>query len=148
MEPISIERSIWINAPRERVWHAITDPKQVEAWFSPGTQWEYTRLELGGRLFHRNPETGEEMYAQVVDVLDPPNELATRADSDKPSVTTYTLVEENGGTRLLFRYSGYEWMDEATRKERLNQDSMGFDLMLGNIQALIEGRPLPNPGGF
>lgn len=29
MERIAIERSIWINAPRERVWLAITDPDQV-----------------------------------------------------------------------------------------------------------------------
>lgn len=24
MEPIKVERSIWIDAPRERVWQAIT----------------------------------------------------------------------------------------------------------------------------
>ena len=29
MEKLTIERSIWIAAPRERVWQAVTDPAQI-----------------------------------------------------------------------------------------------------------------------
>jgi hypothetical protein len=54
----AVERSIWIAAPRQRVWSAITDPLQIEMWFSPGTSWKLTALEVGGRLFVPDPETG------------------------------------------------------------------------------------------
>ena len=35
MAPISVERSIWIAAPRERVWQAVVEPEQVAQWFLP-----------------------------------------------------------------------------------------------------------------
>src|SRR5262249_22152466 len=53
----AVERSIWIHAPRERVWTALTDPVQVEQWFSPGTSWTLTGLQVGGKLFSPDPET-------------------------------------------------------------------------------------------
>ncbi|KPV45879.1 hypothetical protein SE17_43925, partial [Kouleothrix aurantiaca] len=58
----AVERSIWIAAPRERVWRAVTDPAQMEHWFSPGTSWQMSALEVGGKLFTLNPETGAEQY--------------------------------------------------------------------------------------
>ena len=66
-EKLAVERSIWIAAPRERVWRAITDPKQVEQWFSPGTPWRLSALEVGGRLSVYNPETDSDKYIQVID---------------------------------------------------------------------------------
>src|SRR5690349_19903466 len=50
-ETFSVERIIWIAAPRERVWRAITDPKQIGQWFAPDTVWGGTGLEVGGRVF-------------------------------------------------------------------------------------------------
>ena len=35
MEQIKVERSIWINASRERVWQAITDPADLAQWLLP-----------------------------------------------------------------------------------------------------------------
>jgi carbon monoxide dehydrogenase subunit G len=35
MEQITVERSIWIPAPRERVWGAIIDPEQIAQWLLP-----------------------------------------------------------------------------------------------------------------
>jgi uncharacterized protein YndB with AHSA1/START domain len=147
MDKPTIERTVWIAAPRERVWDAITDPKQVEQWFSPGTPWVLTEMEVGGRLFVRNKETGEEMYTQVIPVFDPPHRLMLRSRAESHE-SDYTLEEENGGTRLTFVYSGFEGMPEEQRKLFMEQSGTGFDLMLGNIKAVIEGTPLPMPGGF
>src|SRR5215470_15116984 len=99
-EKFAVERSIWIGAPRERVWHAITDPEQVEKWFSPGTAWKLSSLSVGGRLFVPNEETGAEMYTQVIERIDPPHKLVMRSKpepSETPYVTAYTLEEEQGG---------------------------------------------------
>ena len=47
MENTALERSIWIAAPRERVWRAITDPAQTQQWFSPPTPWAMDKLDVG-----------------------------------------------------------------------------------------------------
>jgi uncharacterized protein YndB with AHSA1/START domain len=149
---LAAERSIWINAPRERVWRAVTDPQQLKQWFSPGTPWALTALELGGRLYNPDPATGAEKYVQIIELLDPPHRLATRSVPEPPDTavkgTTYTLKEENGGTRLTVTLSGYEHDPEDTRWGRLEQDAFGFGMMLQNVKAYVEGQPLPFPFGF
>jgi uncharacterized protein YndB with AHSA1/START domain len=146
-----VERSIWIAAPRERVWHAITDPVQIEQWFSPGTPWTMSALEVGGRLFVPNAETGGEMYTQVIEVVDRPHRLVMRSMPEPPEVTqvtTYALYEEQGGTRLTVTNSGYELMPEDMRWSSMEQNAFGFGMMLANVKAVVEGQELAYPGGF
>lgn len=151
MGKASIERSIWIAATRERVWQAITDPKQIEQWFSPGTSWESTGFEVGARIYVVDSKTGAEMYTQVIELIDPPHKLVTRSQPEppaKPETTSYILTEENNGTRLTLLYTGYEGLSDDDRRNRMQQDRMGFGMMLENIKAQAEGRDLPNPQGF
>jgi uncharacterized protein YndB with AHSA1/START domain len=145
----AVERSIWIAANRERVWRAITDPEQIEKWFSPGTQWRGTGLEVGGKLSVYNPETDSDMYTQVIEVIDPLHQLVTRsAPPEAPQATAWTLTEENGGTRLTITHSGYELEAADIRQQNMEQNAFGFGMMLENLQAYIEGQRLPYPAGF
>jgi len=151
MEKIAVERTIWIAASRERVWQAITDPAQVEQWFSPGTAWKSSGLEVGGTLSVYNPDTDSHMYVQVIELVDPPHRLILRSrpePPETPKVTTWILEEENGGTRLILTYSGYELDPEDSRQKNMDENAVGFGLMLENIKAHIEGKSLPNPQGF
>lgn len=148
---LTAERSIWINAPRERVWQALTDPAQVEQWFAPGTTFKSTGSEVGARLYVENSETGAEMYVQILEVVDPPSRLVLRSQPEPPEmpdVTGYLLIEENNGTRLILTYSMDEGLPEAVRRTNLEQHTVGFGMMLGNVKAVIEGTPLPVPQGF
>jgi|GEM_PF-546522 len=151
-QQIAIERSIWIKAPRARVWQALTDPQQFQQWFSPTTPWVLTELAVGGRLYVVDAETKAELYPSIIEVLDPPVQLVLRHPSETPGAgdkrTNYTLTEENGGTRLTLLYLGYEHDEADARWAAMEQSTFGFGLMLQNIQALIEGQPLPVPGGF
>lgn len=147
----AVERSIWIRAPRERVWAALTDPKLVEQWFSPGTRWEVTAPEVGGRLFVPDPETGAQLYVNVIELLDPPHRLVLRSEAtppDVPHVTAYTLEEENGGTRLTLTDSGYELEPEDQRWGKMEQNAFGFGMMLDNLKAVAEGESVPYAMGF
>lgn len=149
LHKLSVERSLWLNAPRERVWHALTDPAMIEQWFSPGTTWRVSELASGGRLAVVNPETGAEEYPQVLEVVDPPRHLAMR--SEPPAVahtTSWTLEEENGGTRLILTDEGYELEAEDLRHNTLEQNTFGYSMMLENLRAVVEGRAVPYPGGF
>jgi uncharacterized protein YndB with AHSA1/START domain len=147
----AVERSIWIAASRERVWSAITDPTQLESWFSPGTSWKITALEVGGRLFVPDPETGDETYVQVIQLVDAPQRFVTHSLPTSPGsseVTAYLLQEERGGTRLTITNSGYELLPEDGRWSTMEQNAFGFGMMLENLQAYIESQDLPTPGGF
>jgi uncharacterized protein YndB with AHSA1/START domain len=148
---IAVERSIWIAAPRERVWRAVTDPAEIEHWFSPGTLWHLTALEVGGRMFAPNAETGAEMYTQVIELVDPPQQFITRTAAEPPEIpymTTYTLREEGKGTRLTITHSGYELDPSDRRWFGMEQNAFGFGMMVENIKAHVEGERLPYPGGF
>jgi uncharacterized protein YndB with AHSA1/START domain len=147
----AVERSIWIAAPRERVWSAITDPTQIERWFSPGTSWKLTALEIGGRLFTPDPETGDETNVQVIQLVDAPQRFITHALPATPGageVTAYLLQEEHDGTRLTITNSGYELLSGDERWSAMEQNAFGYGMMLENLRAYIESRDLPTPSGF
>ena len=147
----AVERSIWIAAPRERVWSAITDPTQLETWFSPGTSWKLTALEVGGRLFIPDAETGDETNVQIIQLVDPPQQFVTHSLPASPGsseVTAYLLQEERGGTRLTITNSGYDLLPADGRWSAMEQNAFGFGMMLENLRAYIESQDLPTPGGF
>lgn len=146
-DTFAVERSIWIDAPREKVWQAITDPKQLQQWFSPATPWLLTALEVGGKFYVYNVETETEMYTEVIELLNPPHQLVNRSLAT-PHFTTWRLDEEKGGTRVTITHSGYELEPDGTRHPNMEQNAFGFGMMLTNLKAYSEGTPLPNPYGF
>jgi uncharacterized protein YndB with AHSA1/START domain len=148
---IMVERSVWIDAPRERVWQAVTDPAQIEKWFSPGQAWTMTALEPGGRFFIYDAENKVEMYTQMIEVVDAPQRYVTRSVPTPPEqshVSDWTLREEKGGTRLTITYSGYELEPEDGRNASIEQTAFGFGMMMENLRASVVGDALPVPGGF
>jgi uncharacterized protein YndB with AHSA1/START domain len=149
---LAVERSIWIAAPRERVWRATTEPKQMQQWFSPSTPWELSTLAVGGRYYVQNTETGVEMYVEFIELVEPPHQLATRTTPEPPDTVvkhkTYTLTEENGGTRFTITLTGYEQEPADSRWNRMEENAFGFGMMLQNTKAFAEGKSLPFPGGF
>ena len=147
-QKLAVERSIWIDAPRERVWQAITDPAQIGQWFSPGTEWRGTGLHVGGRISVYNAETDSDMYTQVIDALEAPRRLVTRQEDPPQHLTIWSLNEEDGGTRLTLTYTGFENEPDDARHNNMEQNAFGFGMMLENLKAQIEGESLPFPGGF
>jgi uncharacterized protein YndB with AHSA1/START domain len=142
MEKIAVERSIWINAPRERVWLAVTDPQQIAQWFAPGTSFSIKGNKISMRMGEMDVEVA------VIEVFDPPRQITTRNLPDRTLTTTYTLEEEKGGTRFTVMESGYESLADDARQPRIEQDGKGWGMALENLQAYIDGRSLPHPAGF
>jgi uncharacterized protein YndB with AHSA1/START domain len=150
-ETFSLERSIWIKASLEQVWQAVTDPAQIEGWFSPGTPWQLTALKVGGRLFAPDADTGAEKHTQIIETLEPPYRFVLRTPTDaegKSEMTTYSLLAEAKGTRLTITHAGYEHKGEISRWGAMEQNTFGFGMVLQNTKAYVEGDRLPFPGGF
>jgi uncharacterized protein YndB with AHSA1/START domain len=142
MEKITVERSIWIGAPRERVWQAVTDLAQVQQWFAPTT----TLFQKGNRISIRVGEM--EMEVAEVELLDPPRQITTRSLQEPSLTTTYLLAEENGGTRFTVIEAGFELLSPEARQARADQDGKGWEMALENLHAYLDGKSLPHPEGF
>ena len=138
MRKMAIERSIWIAAPRERVWQAVTDPAQIAQWFAPGTSFSQNGNTICVRIGEREEEVA------VIELFDPPRQITTRSLPERSITTTYTLEEENGGTRFTVTETGFEALSEDARKERLQQNGKGWERALENLKAYLDGRSLPS----
>ena len=143
---IGVERSVWIDAPIDRAWRAVTEPEQLTRWYATNYAWEIPALAVGATVKFHNSET--EILLATIEVLDPPHEFTLRwqPDTTYPEmrvVTSFLLVQENGGTRMTLRESGFEAMPEAARQQWIDQISEGYLMTVENLKAHLEGRRLP-----
>ncbi len=83
-----------------------------------------------------------DMEVAVIELVDPPRQITTRNLPDRSITTTYTLEEENGGTRFTVTETGFESLPEDARKERLDQNGKGWEKVLENLKAFLAGRGL------
>jgi uncharacterized protein YndB with AHSA1/START domain len=138
MEPLSVERSIWIKAPRERVWQAITDSQQLQQWW--GDYWEINTLEVGATV--KFGEENDPMSA-TIDVLDPPRQfrLLWPPQPQYHSIkifTTFLLAEEKDGTRITVTETGFEALPDDIRQTRFDQTAKGYIQVLEALKGLLE----------
>jgi uncharacterized protein YndB with AHSA1/START domain len=99
------------DAPRERVWKALTDPDQVPHWWGPhGTTTIVTEMDVrpGGkwRYISKGPDREDvEFYGEYLEV-DPPNGYKWTFMFDVEGVgpmggpETFTLEEVDGKTKV------------------------------------------------
>lgn len=140
-----IERSILINAPRGRVWRALSNAEEFGSWFgvklegqtfSPGQpargplavkgyehlMWEVTieRVEPTRLLsFHWHP------YA-----VDP----AVDYSKEEPTLVTFTLEDAPGNaTMLKVVESGFDKVPPSRRLEAFRMNSRGWSIQMENI---------------
>lgn len=146
IQPI-LEHKIWIYAPRERTWRAITETEQIGQWWGAPGYAEITELDTGARIKF-GTEDGP-IFA-TIRVVDPPHEFVYEWPPHPryfsvPFVTRYTLDEENGGTQVTFSESGFDaWPDDEARRARFERISREFRMVLENLKAYLEGRSLPH----
>ena len=116
--PDTISRDVVIDAPPDKVWAIVTEPRHVARWFSDEAEID---LRPGGAMlltWH-----GHGRYRGHVEVVDPPRRFAfrwLRRDDIELGDGASTLVEfilapEGSGTRLRVVESGFQqlaWTEE------------------------------------
>jgi len=132
----AIERTVELDAPRERVWRAISDPAELERWFPTRAEWELKPGAIGSFFWE-----GFGSYPIVVEQVDAPRYLAWRwgnqADAGLEVTGEMTLVEwwlddrPDGGTTLRLRESGFTYPDHRTGNE------VGWDEELAELRELL-----------
>jgi len=91
-----------IDAPRERVFAALTEPSQIDRWIGKGASID---LEVGGKRDYGWEGEGPVKILELV-----PNEKLSHdwKHGDEPeSIVTWTLEDSGGGTRLHLVHSGF-----------------------------------------
>lgn len=140
MEKMTVERSIWINAPRERVWQAITTSEQIRQWW--GDYWEIPSLELGATI--KFGDAADPMLATVA-VADAPREFRIQWPPQEQyhnteMFTIFVLAEENGGTRVTVTETGFEALPDDARQKRYDSTAQGYETVLAELKAHVEGQ--------
>jgi len=132
----TILATVDIAVPRERVFRALTDPKELVLWWGSPESYRVTEatsdLRVGGTW--RSAGTSNDGSAFVVEgeylEIDPPRLLVHtwRApwDGGHPTTVRYTLEVIEVGTRVTVRHDGF-----AGRPESCANHGAGWELVLG-----------------
>ena len=137
--PDRISREVVIDAPLDRVWAIVTDPRHVARWFSDEAEID---LSPGGAMvltWH-----GHGTYRGRVEAVDPPHRFAfrwLRREDNEPGDGTSTLVEfvltaEGSGTRLRVVESGFQrlaWPEED-KARYAGENADGWILELSQLR--------------
>lgn len=113
-EPLIVTRTLTIEAPRHRVWEAITVPELIAEWFGDTATLE---LRPGGTGTFGWDDWGD--FRLVVDEIDEPNSFSFRWARDKDvdpvagnsTLVRFTLSDHPGGTELTVVETGWEELD-------------------------------------
>lgn len=140
-----IERNIRIEAPREQVFRALTDPAEFGAWF--GADLKGQTIAPGKRV--RGPITipgyTHVVFDVVIDRVEPPALMSYRwhphaveanvdYSKEEPTLVTFTLKATPGnGTMLTVVETGFDNIPPYRRLEAFRGNSAGWETQLGNI---------------
>jgi uncharacterized protein YndB with AHSA1/START domain len=139
-----------IDAPREKIFKAWTDPELMKQWFTP-KPWTAPRIETDVRtggsslVVMRSPE-GQEfpMHGVYLEVV--PNEKLVFTDaftkawqpSDKPFMTVVITLDDLGGGKTRYTSVCKHWTDA----DREAHEKMGFHggwaICAEQLAALVE----------
>ena len=140
-----IERSVVINAPRERVWRALSNAEQFGAWF--GANLKGQSFAPGKRARGQITHCGyEHVYFDVViERIEPQDLLSYRWHpfavdpavdyaKEQPTLVTFTLKDAPGsGTLLTVVESGFDNVPPHRRLEAFRMNSGGWEAQMANI---------------
>ena len=87
------------DAPRERVWRALTDPEQLAGWLAPAE----IDMRVGGSIVLRFDEADER--GTITELREPEVIAYTWNEGKTDSLVRFELQAEGGGTRLMLRHT-------------------------------------------
>lgn len=143
-----IERSTLIQAPRSRVWRALSNAEEFGKWFGAALQGK--TFEPGKRTQGPITIAGFEhvMFDVLVERVEPETLFSFRwhpyavdpaidYTKEPPTLVTFELQDAGEGTLLRTVESGFDQIPLARRAEAFRMNSGGWDGQIRNIQAHV-----------
>ena len=143
-----IEKQVTLNAPRSRVWRAITDVEQFNSWFGVRLTSPFTPgAAVNGRM--ANPKYEHVPLTFWVERLEPERFFSFRwhpysiqpdvdLSAEPTTLVTFTLEDAPGGTRLSIVESGFDAIPEARRATAFAMDTKGWNAQAENLRKFVE----------
>ncbi|WP_158931720.1 SRPBCC family protein [Acidisphaera sp. S103] len=144
----SINKTIVLNAPIDRVWRALTDHSEFGEWF---------RVRLDGPFIRGQQSTGHITYPgfehvlwrATIETMDQPTLFAftwhpyavdpnVDYTQEPPTRVTFQLEPVPTGTRLTITESGFDALPPDRKPIALRMNDGGWSTQLTNIRTHVE----------
>jgi uncharacterized protein YndB with AHSA1/START domain len=139
-----IERQIQLNAPRSRVWRALSNAEEFGQWF--GVALKGKAFVAGQRVQGQITHPGYEhvIWEVSIERMEPerllsfrwhPYAIDPKADYSKEPTTlvVFELKEAGSGTLLSVVESGFDNIPASRRDEAFRMNSGGWEAQMKNI---------------
>ena len=137
-----VEVSLFVAARPETVFPYFTDPGRYVLWMGSNVSLD----PVPGGVYRVRMTGGAEAIGEFIEVSPPHRLVFTWGWTNDPTVpagttrVVITLVEENGGTRVLLRHHDLPDADQR------DHHGKGWDAYLSRLQLRIQGvDPGPDP---
>lgn len=142
-----IEKRVTLDAPRSRVWRALTDVQQFNSWFGVALESPFTPgAAVSGKITFRGYE--HVTMTIWIETMEPERffsfrwhpyaiEAGVDLSAEPTTRVTFTLEEAGAGTRLTIVESGFDAIPESRRAKAFTMNSKGWDGQIENIRKFL-----------
>lgn len=144
-----IEKIVDLEAPRARVWRALTDHTQFGEWFGITLDAPFTPgAAVTGRM--KNPKYAHVPVTFWIETVQPERLFVFRwhpyaveegvdYSAEPTTLVSFTLDDNNGGIRLTIVESGFDAIPESRRARAFSANSNGWAAQAENLRKYVEG---------
>jgi uncharacterized protein YndB with AHSA1/START domain len=146
----SIEKTILVEAPLERVWAALMDVGELGSWFGANLA---GAIEPGSRISGPVTHPGMEhlTWEAVIESVEPPRllswrwhphgiELGVDYSAEPTTLVAFHLEPVAGGTMVRLVESGFDGIPVERRAQAFEGNSEGWGIVLQTIRQRFEER--------
>ena len=143
-----IEKSLDLDAPIDRVWHALTDSEEFGEWFRVKIEGSFVPGEFSrGHITY--PGYEHVIWEAKIERMEKPQvfsfswhpyavDPAVDYSNESPTLVEFHLAPTQFGTRLSIVESGFDAIPESRRDEAFRMNDGGWTEQMENIQQYLE----------
>ena len=157
-----IEKQVALNAPRERVWRAISDAREFGRWFGVAFDGRFVAgAELTGKIVptEADPEVAKlqaphagKAFAFFVEAIEPMRRISFRwhpyavepgvdYSAEPTTLIVFELEDVAGGTRLTITETGFNQIPLARRAQAFAANDGGWAMQTTLIAKYLAMHP-------
>lgn len=144
----TIERTIHLKAPIDRVWRALTDHEEFGQWFGVALDGPFVAGEMSSGHITNKGYEHIRWSARVV-AIEPPHRFAftwhpygidpaVDYTKEEPTTVEFRLESSGGGTHLTLTESGFDKVPAHRRDEALRMNGRGWTAQIENIRKHVD----------
>ena len=142
-----IEKKITLDAPRSRVWRALTEVEQFNTWFGVLLEAPFAPgAEVSGHIRIRGYE--HVTMTIWIEAMAPDEFFSFRwhpyaiepgidYSAEPTTLVSFTLEDDGDGTRLTIVESGFDAIPESRRAKAFSMNTSGWNGQAENIRKFL-----------